>query len=127
MLEMSATAKLVPLAIAAGVLLQAAPAEAQYRNFTWGFEAGYYLFTPPETTGIDSHTFNLGFFAGAKLDDNWWYYGRATLGFTGESVPGFENTVVVLHLVPDRSVYRNADESQRLGGLCRNRVDPDVE
>lgn len=102
---MSAAAKIATLVAAAGVLLPAAPADAQYRNFTWGFEAGYFLFAPPETTGVDPHTFNLGFFAGAKLSDNWWYYGRATLGFTGEHVPGFDNTVVLLHIVPASARY----------------------
>lgn len=77
-------------------LVPAGRAEAQYRSYTFGIEAGYVALTAG--TRVLPHNFGIGMFGGYKLTDNWWFSGRAMVSFPGE--PTSPNTVVLLHLVP---------------------------
>jgi hypothetical protein len=98
----------VALALALG---PASRAEAQYRSYTFGFEAGYQALT----TGIELKQNNLSFglHGGYKLADNWWFSGRAQLSFPGELRASASNTVVLLHLVPISVQYYFLTDSFR--------------
>ena len=72
-------------------------ANAQYRNFTFGFEGGYMYLAAD--TGLRTNNFTLGMFGSWKGSDKWWFSGRAALSFPGESGPRgttLPNTVILL-------------------------------
>ncbi len=81
----------------AGALAISGDAEAQYRNYTFGFEGGYALFT--EGTGLKPNNFALGMFGGYKSSDHWWFSGRALISFPGQR-DNSPNTVIHLHFTP---------------------------
>ena len=83
--------------VAAGGLLAADEAEAQYRNYTFGFEGGYMFLG--ENTELDAHNISLGMFGGYKASDHWWFYSKASLSFPGQQ-NNLPNTVILLHIVP---------------------------
>ena len=91
-------------------LAPAREAQAQYRSYTFGFEAGYMLLTAG--TELRPHNVGFGLFGGYKLSDNWWSSGRALLYFPGQ-LDRAPNTVVVLHLVPISVQYYFATDALR--------------
>lgn len=103
------------LAATIGVLTLAAllaprEASAQYKNFTFGFEGGYFLLT--KGSELKPHNFGLGLFGGYKLSDQWWLTGRAMVSFPGQ-LDNAPNTVVLLHLTPVAARYYFLTDSFR--------------
>ena len=88
--------------LALAALLAPGEASAQYKNFTFGFEGGYFLLT--KGTELKPHNFGLGIFGGYKLSDNWWLGGRALVTFPGQ-LDNAPNTVVLLHVTPVAARY----------------------
>lgn len=108
---MSARSLLAPILLAGfAALAPARDAEAQYRSYTFGFEAGYMLLT--EGTELMPHNLGFGLFGGYKLTDNWWFSGRALLSFPGQ-LDRAPNTVVMLHVVPISVQYYFATDAIR--------------
>ena len=87
---------------AAAVLMTPEDAAAQYRSYTFGFEAGYLHLT--EDMKLKPHNVMVGMFGGYKGSDQWWYYSRAAVSFPGE-LDGDPHTVVLLHAVPISARY----------------------
>jgi len=81
----------------AGLCAASSEAEAQYRNFTFGFEGGYQYFGAE--TDLKPNTFSLGMFGGYKADPHWWFYAKTLVAFPGQS-DNAPNTVIALQLVP---------------------------
>lgn len=105
--------KLAPLlagVIVSGALLVPDEAEAQYRNYTFGFEGGYSLLT--EGTGLKPHNFAVGMFGGWKSSDRWWFSGRALMSFPGQ-LDNAPNTVIHVHFVPISVQYYFATDNVR--------------
>jgi hypothetical protein len=73
------------------------PAEAQYKNYTFGFEVGYL----GQTAGtlLKPHNLALGMFGGFKFSDHWWFESRALVSFPGQ-LDNAPNTVVELSITP---------------------------
>ncbi len=107
---MSARALLPATLLAAGLLAFPEAAQAQYRNFTFGFEGGYMALTAG--TELRPHNFGIGLFGGYKLSDHWWLSGRALLSFPGQ-LDRQPNTVVLLHVVPLSVQYYFATDAVR--------------
>lgn len=85
-------------------------AQAQYRNFTFGFEAGYMGMT--DGTRQKPHTIGFGLFGGWKTSDHWWFTHKALLGFSGQ-LDNAPNTIVNLHVVPIMARYYIKTDSVR--------------
>jgi hypothetical protein len=110
---------LLALVAALGVFaLAPTRAEAQYRSYTFGFEAGYMGLTTG--TEMKAHNIGLGLMGSYKLSDHWWFAGKALVSFPGE-LSNSPNTVVMLHLVPASvSYYFLTDEFRPHVGLTNS-------
>ena len=105
---------LLPMIVGA-VLTTSSTAEAQYRNFTFGFEGGYAFFD--DATALKSNNFALGMFGGFKLSDHWWINSKALLSFPGQ-LDQAPNTVIGLQVAPASvRYYLSTDAFRPYGGL----------
>lgn len=112
-------------ALAALGLAWPSVASAQYRNQQLGFEAGYQFIEGD--FGLAEHAPIVGFRAGYKASDHWWFTARAMISWRGdnevqgpggERVSALDNTVVLFHLTPVDFRYYFLTDSVRpyLGG-----------
>jgi hypothetical protein len=101
---------LLPYLVLAGACALPATAQAQYRNYTFGFEGGYSLLTAG--TELKPHNFALGIFGGWKSSDHWWFSGRALISFPGQ-LDNAPNTVIHLHFVPISVQYYFSTDTVR--------------
>jgi hypothetical protein len=88
---------LLVASVVAASLAASEEAQAQYRNFTFGFEGGYIY--QGKNTQLSRSNFGIGMFGGWKASRNWWFYGRSLLSFP-KQLDNSPNTVIVLHAVP---------------------------
>jgi outer membrane protein W len=103
-------ARLLGLGAALVTLAASRDAQAQYKNYTFGF-AGGYLGQSTET-GLKGNNAAFGIFGGYKFSDHWWYEGGASLSFPGE-LDNTPNTVIVLDIVPISVRYYYATDAIR--------------
>jgi hypothetical protein len=86
-------------------------AQAQYKNYTFGFSAGF--LGQSSETGLKDTNASFGLFGGYKFSDHWWYEGGATMAFSGELAGTTNNTVIILDIVPISVRYYYATDAIR--------------
>lgn len=108
---------LLSAALFAAVLFASESAQAQYKNYQFGFEGGVLYYGDDISVPVEDVGPLIAFRSAYKASDHWWFTSRAGLSFR-EQTFGTGETIFIFHLQPiDVRYYFLTDRFRPFLGL----------